>query len=63
MVGLTWISAKMQELENYLRINQDLHSTEICRLFDEITADVNRYYPVVEEEYGKMRDFIDTHGE
>lgn len=63
MVGLTWISAKMQELENYLRINQDLHSTEICRLFDEITADVNRYYPVVEEEYGKMRDFIDAHGE
>ncbi|SEW53703.1 PAS domain-containing hybrid sensor histidine kinase/response regulator [Chitinophaga arvensicola] len=63
MVGLTWISAKMQELENYLRINQETYATDITRLFNEIKEDVNKFYPLVEEEYGKMRDFIDTPSE
>lgn len=63
MVGLTWISAKMQELENYLRINEELHSGDIALLFNEIQEEVNKFYPLVEEEYGKMREFIDTRGE
>ncbi|NLR81334.1 PAS domain S-box protein [Chitinophaga eiseniae] len=60
MVGLTWINAKMQELENQLRFNQEAYSTEITQLFTEIKEDLDKYYPLVEEEYHKMRDFIDT---
>ncbi|TWF35674.1 PAS domain S-box-containing protein [Chitinophaga polysaccharea] len=60
MVGLTWINAKMQELENQLRFNQETYSTEITQLFTEIKEDLDKYYPLVEEEYHKMRDFIDT---
>ncbi|PSL48052.1 PAS domain S-box-containing protein [Chitinophaga niastensis] len=60
MVGLTWISTKMQELENYLRVNQELHSNDISRLFNEIREEVYKFYPVVEEEYRKMQGFIDA---
>ncbi|MFY0254226.1 response regulator [Chitinophaga sp. 30R24] len=63
MVGLTWISAKMQELENLLRINQEASHDEISCLFDEIREEVNKYYPLVEDDYHKMRDYIDLPGE
>ena len=58
MVGLTWITAKMQELENYLRVNQELHGEELSRLFNEIQEEVKKFYPLIEGEYNKMRDFI-----
>lgn len=58
MVGLTWITAKMQELENYLRVNQEMHGEEISRLFNEIQEEVKKFYPLIEVEYNKMRDFI-----
>lgn len=36
MVGLTWISTKMQELENYLREDQELFHGDIAALFNEV---------------------------
>lgn len=60
MVGLTWISAKMQALENYLRAGQDEKTEEIVALFREISADVQHYYPVVEAEYKRMRAFVEA---
>ncbi|HVI48471.1 MAG TPA: PAS domain S-box protein [Chitinophaga sp.] len=60
MVGLTWISAKMQSLENTLRSNQPEHEEATVALFNEIVDDVNKNYPVVEEEHKRMRQFIDT---
>ncbi|SJZ68738.1 PAS domain S-box-containing protein [Chitinophaga eiseniae] len=60
MVGLTWISAKMQELENYLRTGEPQQPESATRLFDEIVADVDKYYPVVDEEYARMREFVDA---
>ncbi|MCW3464257.1 PAS domain-containing hybrid sensor histidine kinase/response regulator [Chitinophaga nivalis] len=62
MVGLTWISAKMQILENYLRTHQEYHNNEIASLFNEITVEVTKFYPVVEAEYGKMRAFVNEAG-
>lgn len=58
MVGLTWISTKMQELENYLREDQELFHGDIAALFNEVRDEVNKYYPLVEIEYNKMKDFI-----
>jgi signal transduction histidine kinase/ActR/RegA family two-component response regulator len=58
MVGLTWISTKMQKLENYLREDQELFHGDIATLFNEVRDDVNKYYPLVEIEYNKMKDFI-----
>jgi PAS domain S-box-containing protein len=57
MVGLTWISAKMQELETHLRAGQEDHE-QIVRLFGEIAEDVDKFYPIISEEYRKMREFM-----
>ncbi|MBC9931961.1 PAS domain-containing hybrid sensor histidine kinase/response regulator [Chitinophaga qingshengii] len=60
MVGLTWISAKMQELENNLRTGEPQQPEGTTRLFDEIVAAVDKYYPIVHEEYTRMREFVDA---
>ncbi|MBV7529289.1 response regulator [Chitinophaga sp. sic0106] len=62
MVGLTWITEKIQVLEGLLVTDQDQRKTEITRLYNEIVAEMNKYYPVVNEEYEKMRRFIEANG-
>ncbi|WP_143307286.1 PAS domain-containing hybrid sensor histidine kinase/response regulator [Chitinophaga vietnamensis] len=62
MVGLTWITDKMQALENYLRTDQEHHLADISKLFNEISTEVDKFYPVVDEEFQKMRQFIANNG-
>lgn len=59
MVGLTWIAAKMQELENNLRNGQE-EQEQIVQLFNEVAIAVDEFYPVIKEEHEKMRVFMDT---
>ncbi|RFS20633.1 PAS domain S-box protein [Chitinophaga silvatica] len=63
MVGLTWISAKMQNLENIFRNNQIPDDQEVVKLFEEVQADVDKYYPLIQEEYHKMREFMESNDE
>ncbi|CAL1517281.1 PAS domain S-box protein [Chitinophaga sp. MM2321] len=63
MVGLTWISNKMQTLENELRTGQPQDMDIIMSLFSEITADVDKFYPLVATEYKRMREFTDAAGQ
>ncbi|WP_212005883.1 PAS domain-containing hybrid sensor histidine kinase/response regulator [Chitinophaga sp. HK235] len=60
MVGLTWISAKMQELENNLRTGEPQHPEAATQLFREVVEGVEKYYPIVYEEYARMREFVNS---
>ncbi|GEP90182.1 PAS domain S-box-containing protein [Chitinophaga terrae (ex Kim and Jung 2007)] len=63
MVGLTWISAKMQELENIFRSNPQPNEEEVVQLFKDVRSDVDKFYPLIEEQYARMQDFIATQDE
>jgi PAS domain S-box-containing protein len=63
MVGLTWISAKMQELENIFRNNLQPDETEVMQLFKDVRSEVDKFYPLIEEQYARMQDFIATQDE
>ncbi len=56
MVGLTWITTKLETMENLLRHNENLDS--IPALLGEIVDEVNGFFPVVEEELQKMQAFM-----
>lgn len=56
MVGLTWITQKMEALEGYLRKAGDLE--KIPAMLDEITSEVDKHYPVVEQELQRMYEFM-----
>ncbi|WP_160715628.1 PAS domain-containing hybrid sensor histidine kinase/response regulator [Chitinophaga solisilvae] len=60
MVGLTWITSKMQRLENDLRTGDPGQWEGASALFDEIKEDVSKFYPIVDDEYKKMREFVDA---
>ncbi|RAJ88122.1 PAS domain S-box-containing protein [Chitinophaga dinghuensis] len=62
MVGLTWITEKIQALEGILVVDQEQRRNEITRLYNEIVSEMNKYYPIVNAEYEKMRKFIETNG-
>jgi HPt (histidine-containing phosphotransfer) domain-containing protein len=63
MVGLTWISAKMQELENIFRSNPQPNEEEVVQLFKDVRSEVDKFYPLIEEQYARMQDFIATQDE
>ncbi|WP_295117362.1 PAS domain-containing hybrid sensor histidine kinase/response regulator [uncultured Chitinophaga sp.] len=56
MVGLTWVTAKMETLEGLLRHNNGMD--KLPELLDEVVSEVNTFFPIVEEELRKMQDFI-----
>jgi len=62
MVGLTWVSDKMQEMEDVLKDEQEATAPRIASLYAEIAADMNRYFPVVEEEFSRMLHFMKEQG-
>jgi signal transduction histidine kinase/DNA-binding response OmpR family regulator len=62
MVGLTWVSDKMQEMEDVLKDEQEATAPRIESLYAEIAADMNRYFPVVEEEFSRMLHFMKEQG-
>jgi signal transduction histidine kinase/DNA-binding response OmpR family regulator len=55
MVGLTWISARMQNLENTLNANTSLPPEEVDALFANISEEVEKFYPIIEAEYDRMK--------
>ena len=55
MVGLTWISARMQNLENTLTTNTSLPPEEVDALFANIAEEVEKFYPIIEAEYDRMK--------
>lgn len=55
MVGLTWISARMQNLENTLNANTSLPPEEVDALFANISEEVEKLYPIIEAEYDRMK--------
>jgi signal transduction histidine kinase/CheY-like chemotaxis protein/HPt (histidine-containing phosphotransfer) domain-containing protein len=54
MVGLTWISNNMQELENTLNTNKIPENVEV--LFKNISLDLEKFYPIIEKEYERMKE-------
>jgi PAS domain S-box-containing protein len=58
MVGLTWITQKMEGLEAYLRKAVELE--KLPAMLEEITKEVNQHFPVIEEELQKMYEFVKT---
>lgn len=64
MVGLTWVSDKMQEMEDVLRDEPTPATTpRIISLYAEISADMNRFFPIIEEEFQRMLKFMKEQGE
>jgi hypothetical protein len=62
MVGLTWVSDKMQQMEDVLKDEQEATAAKIASLYAEIAADMNRYFPVIEEEFSRMIRFMKEQG-
>jgi CheY-like chemotaxis protein/HPt (histidine-containing phosphotransfer) domain-containing protein/two-component sensor histidine kinase len=62
MVGLTWLTDKIQEMEDTLREDPDNTIEKIEALYADISADMNKYFPIIEDEFGKMLMFIKEHG-
>ena len=68
MVGLTWITGKMEALEGILRKAEDKKGEEkaevlsvIPGMLDEIATEVNNLYPTIESELQKMYEFVKNH--
>ncbi|UYQ94213.1 response regulator [Chitinophaga horti] len=59
MVGLTWVTAKMETLEGLLRNNTEMD--KVPGLLAEVVSEVDKFFPVVENELRKMQDFIKAH--
>jgi signal transduction histidine kinase/CheY-like chemotaxis protein len=62
MVGLTWVSDKMQDMEDVLKDEQEATIPRIESLYAEIAADMNRYFPIIEEEFSRMLLFMKEQG-
>jgi signal transduction histidine kinase/CheY-like chemotaxis protein/HPt (histidine-containing phosphotransfer) domain-containing protein len=58
MVGLTWITNRMQQLENTLNTNSMPTPAEIDDLFAGISADLDKFYPIIADEYKRMQDIL-----
>jgi HPt (histidine-containing phosphotransfer) domain-containing protein len=56
MVGLTWITTKMETLENYL--NKAVSLETIPVMLREITDELKGLFPVIEQELQKMYEFV-----
>ncbi|WP_341835377.1 response regulator [Chitinophaga pollutisoli] len=56
MVGLTWITTKLETMENLLRHNENLDT--IPALLGEIVEEVNGFFPIIENELRKMQAFM-----
>ncbi|MCK7553804.1 response regulator [Chitinophaga sedimenti] len=59
MVGLTWVTSKMETLEGLLRHNNNLD--QVPGLLQEVITEVDNFFPVVENELRKMQEFIKAH--
>jgi DNA-binding response OmpR family regulator len=59
MVGLTWVTGKMEALEGILRKAEELDV--IPGMLEEITTEVNNLYPTIESELQKMYAFVKDH--
>ncbi|TWW00055.1 ATP-binding protein [Chitinophaga pinensis] len=55
MVGLTWITSKMQQLENTLNSNIATPPEEVEAVFAGISRDLDKFYPIIEQEYERMK--------
>jgi len=62
MVGLTWLTDKIQEMEDTLREDPEDPVEKIETLYADISADMNKYFPIIEDEFVKMMLFIKEHG-
>lgn len=56
MVGLTWISSNMQQLENTLNNNTIPPLEDVDTLFRDISLDLEKFYPIIEKEYERMKE-------
>lgn len=56
MVGLTWITAKMEALEGHLRKGEDMEKIPV--MMQEIAQEVHQHFPTVEQELQKMHAFV-----
>ncbi|WP_158538647.1 PAS domain-containing hybrid sensor histidine kinase/response regulator [Chitinophaga skermanii] len=56
MVGLTWVTQKMENLELYLRSHQDFE--EIDHMLQDANTEVKKFFPIIEEELKKMQAFL-----
>ncbi|NIG57631.1 PAS domain-containing hybrid sensor histidine kinase/response regulator [Chitinophaga sp. Cy-1792] len=61
MVGLTWITENVQVLESLLN-EKDINKADIENRYNEIVTSLEKYYPVVNAEYEKMRKYIEVNG-
>lgn len=58
MVGLTWVSTRMNTLEQELQLeDQQEVLARVRALFEEIVRDLDHFYPIVEDEFRKMKTF------
>ncbi|MRG45675.1 PAS domain S-box protein [Chitinophaga sp. SYP-B3965] len=58
MVGLTWITSKMETLENCL--NKAVSLETIPVMLQEITDELKGLFPIIEQELQKMYEFVKT---
>lgn len=56
MVGLTWITTKMETLENYL--NKAVSLDTIPVMLRDITDELKGLFPIIEQELQKMYEFV-----
>lgn len=56
MVGLTWITSSMQQLENALNSDTLPPVEEIKAVFTAISHDLDKFYPIIAGEYDRMKD-------
>ncbi|MBW8684922.1 ATP-binding protein [Chitinophaga rhizophila] len=56
MVGLTWITSNMQQLENTLNSNKRIPPEEVDAVFADISKDLEKFYPIIEQEYERMKE-------
>jgi signal transduction histidine kinase/DNA-binding response OmpR family regulator len=56
MVGLTWISSNMQQLENTLNTNTIPPPEDVDALFRNISLDLEKFYPIIGKEYERMKE-------
>jgi signal transduction histidine kinase/DNA-binding response OmpR family regulator len=62
MVGLTWLKDRIQETEDTLRDDPDQSIAQMEALYEEISVNMNRYFPIIEDELEKMLTFIKENG-
>jgi HPt (histidine-containing phosphotransfer) domain-containing protein len=58
MVGLTWITSKMQQLENTLNNNADTPPEEVDEVFAGISRDLEKFYPIIAKEFERMKELL-----